>query len=283
MIIHIIMDLVCVALIVLFMLHGWKKGLILSLAGFITTVASIGGAILISELLAPPMGKALNSKVEPLIQEKLDSIAAEDIGSEVSEIVRNALTDLGISEKVAEEYANAIADVGGNTIDGLVSVSTEKIAHLIAYVLIFIVSFIVLLIVIKLLARLLDGICKLPVLHFVNSFGGLVLALLSAAALFCAADFIIAVGVVGHIADGAGNGVGSGFTAALFNDHHLGLGLIGVVEEHNGMVAALVEHIAGAQVFPVADGFINVGGCNIAGVVKAVAGIHAPDCHGNEG
>lgn len=173
-------DIAIVAILVLFFLHGRKKGLILTLCGLAAFFVAIFGASFVSDAAAPQVADWLEPHIASAIEEQLDGnlnktldelLAAGETGDNA---IVNLLTALGFYDEVADAIRNAAANGSAQTAANSVAALACAAAEVVAKVLVFIVAFIVISIVWFFLSRVLNLAAKLPVIKGLNRlFGGL--------------------------------------------------------------------------------------------------------------
>ncbi len=206
----ILLDLILVAVLVLFAWLGAKRGFVLTLCGLLAAIVALVGANLLAGFLAPKVAQTL----EPVIAEKLeialqeqyeeqfeafqsgDSILSSSIpGSQPASLpidpdqiqtaqreiplqeVLGALRELGLYEELIDSVDEAVEAGALDAAAGAAAAVAAAVAESVAYTLIFLVSFLLLLLLWSILAHALDLVTKLPGLNFLNKTGGALLGL----------------------------------------------------------------------------------------------------------
>ncbi len=158
----VILDLVILGIFLLCVWLGARKGLFRSLAELLASLAALVGA----SWAAGQFAQAAVGWLRPLLE------------SSVSQAIEQYLA--GIAGE--EGYTGILADLLGRLTgqlspDGIAGVAVDamvdSVLYNIAYALLFLAAFVLLMIVLKIVIRAVDTVLKLPVLHQVNTLGGL--------------------------------------------------------------------------------------------------------------
>lgn len=195
---YIIFDLAILAILVLFAVHGWHRGLILSLFSLLAVLVALVGAILLSNLWAPAVSQWLQPKLAPTVVSTVETVLSENISSTASEsslfqVLEEADLPLGLGQYLPDLRNNGVwsdpGSAGESTWVAALSQSlTVRLADTIAKNGLFVLCFVLILILWKLLARALNLVAKLPGLKTLNKLCGFVFGVLRGALLlfFCA-------------------------------------------------------------------------------------------------
>ena len=68
----ILIDIILVAILALFLFAGIRRGLISSLAGFLSVIIALVGAVLLARALTPTVSQWIAPRIETMILEKVD-------------------------------------------------------------------------------------------------------------------------------------------------------------------------------------------------------------------
>lgn len=193
----IIIDVILVAILLVFLWRGKEKGLILSLCGLVAVLVALVGANMIADALAPRVAEAMEPRFAAAIQETIGQELEDRLsqsGAEVDGVLGETLSLLkgtslyqSISQAVHQAVEQGIDQVG----ETLGAVIARSIAQSVAHMLLFFVSFVLLLLGWILLSRALDLAFKLPVLNTLNRFGGAALGLLKGCILLFVAAWVL--------------------------------------------------------------------------------------------
>ena len=153
-------DLIILAILALGTFFGVKRGFFKSIAGLLTTLASLVGASILSDLIAKPLTTAFL----PILTEKI-----------MSKINIGALDPSGID--LVDKAVAGIEKGTENVVEVMAGAFIESVVRAVS----FLVFFIVLLIVLKALTSLLDTVLKLPVLKTANGLLGGILGFIETA------------------------------------------------------------------------------------------------------
>lgn len=172
-----ILDLLFIAVFVLFAFLGAKKGLLLSLCSLLAVVVALIGATFLSDALSPILAAHFSPSLEGFLSQHLDAILAGQSGEEQGFLwafVNEALK--GIDPSAAENFLTQLA---------------LQATQLLLRPILFSIAFVVVLIAWTLLSRALDLVTRLPVLHTLNSVGGLLFGAAEGTVLYVVALFLI--------------------------------------------------------------------------------------------
>ena len=165
-------DWMILLVIVIYVIVGFRKGFIATIASALGTLAALVVALFAASTLKEPVGAmfapfvtgSVNRHV-PQLQEYSGSV--NDLWNSISGYLQVILNDHGISPETLESSE----DPAGTLLDAIV----RSVGESMAYIVIFFIAFIVLRIAIHLVVGMLDLIASLPVIHSFNALlGGLV-------------------------------------------------------------------------------------------------------------
>lgn len=165
-------DWMILLVIVIYVIVGFRKGFIATIASAFGTLAALLVALVAASQLKGPVGamfapfltRSVNQHV-PQLQEYTGS--ANDLWNSISGYLQVILTDHGISPEVLEASEDPT--------ETLLAAIARSVGEAMAYIVIFFIVFIVLRIAIHLVVGMLDLIASLPVIHSFNALlGGLV-------------------------------------------------------------------------------------------------------------
>ncbi len=165
-------DWMILLVIVIYVIAGFRKGFIATIASALGTLAALVVALFAASTLKEPVGAmfapfvtgSVNRHV-PQLQEYSGSV--NDLWNSISGYLQVILNDHGISPETLESSE----DPAGTLLDAIV----RSVGESMAYIVIFFIAFIVLRIAIHLVVGMLDLIASLPVIHSFNALlGGLV-------------------------------------------------------------------------------------------------------------
>lgn len=164
-------DLICIAILLLFLILGYSRGMFRTLSGLLTWLVSLFGAKLIADRGAPLMVDWLVPKVQPYVTQRLGQILAESADSTAS---GDGLGVLGLIPGV-QDLLNGTADTLAETLAPAVA---REVAQLLGWLILFVVGFLVLKLLCRLVVFLLDQLDQVPGLHLLNHLGGALLGVL---------------------------------------------------------------------------------------------------------
>ncbi len=184
--------------------RGWRKGLILSVAGLVIVLVSIWGAGLVSGKLANPVGDKLavlfGFSAEKAYDETVDTYKDEHSGEmpdETSETASKAMTEevlkaMGVGAKfldgLVEEVWQLVSDNEELTLkQAIMQVATRMFSR----VILFIFFFVIIMIALHILVHLVHVIFEIPVIKQLDQIGGVALGVITAVLLLFAIGWAI--------------------------------------------------------------------------------------------
>lgn len=167
-------DIIIIALLLLALIIGVRRGLLGAVAGIVSVAAAFFGAALSASFLTPTVEQWL----QPLLMQKLE----KGMQGAQSADGETLLGLLGFDGQGLREMLQTVTDRIRETGEAMLSAVAGSVAHSVAYALTYLASFIVLLIACRLLCRLLEKV-ELPVISQLDSVAGGILGLLEGALL----------------------------------------------------------------------------------------------------
>ena len=168
-------DIIIAAIVIIAALRGTARGLVLTLCGFLTIFVAFIGAAVVSEVLDGPVTDLLFPIVERTVLSILDQHTAADAAEIPLDAVLETLRGIPVFAGLADMFQSArdakIVLFTGSAVFAVALYISQQLAR----ILLFIVAFIAVLIAWWVMSHALDLAFRLPVLNFLNRFGGLVL------------------------------------------------------------------------------------------------------------
>lgn len=176
---NLIIDIILVAIIVIYFISGWRKGFIrtaMSLASFI--LAGVGAYcfypipsdLMYDNVFLPKISRMIETAISSISE----GITLDKLLTDKPELFTNIVEKYSDMGKV-EEFIQSGAE---RTLTDLCDFIASPVARTISDVLGFIIAFIVLLIALKIVTFIIDKIFRLPVLNAANKTLGMLLGLL---------------------------------------------------------------------------------------------------------
>ncbi len=210
-------------LILIILVHGawsgYKKGLIMGIAGALVLVVAVYGANLLSNAFASEVVPALKPFAGGYVENIVDGEdgALESMGwdndnnyslddllaahpKEHDEFAAACYEKMGIAPAAAEVMGEAAADYAEKEDENLVDSVIHELCERISYVGCFVLAFLMIAIVLTVVINLPNLSYKIPHLDLVNDIAGTILGLVTAAA-YCAV-FVWALKFMGMIIGG---------------------------------------------------------------------------------
>ena len=157
----VILDLVLIAIVAVCVFFGAKRGLFRTLADLAAYLVALIGASWLANVFTAQVMELLRPVLESQVSQSItDYLTALTENSGYSGILKGLLDTLTAGDTI-DDIANVAVDVLADTV-----------LHNMAYMLLFVVAFVLLVVVLKLVIRIVDSALKLPVLHQMNTLGG---------------------------------------------------------------------------------------------------------------
>lgn len=200
---YIYFDLIIAALLLLFALRGYWKGLVLTLCGFLAIFVAFIGANMVSNALAEPVAAAIQPVVASGIHDTLSDYYQQSPAADASEGEGDWLSQLPLSELLeplkdsvlyrgfADAIQQAVDDGMMAATANATRVITDYIAIQVARLVLFFVSFVLILIAWFFLSHTLDLAFKLPVLSTLNRWSGAAFGLFTGGLLLFIACWLL--------------------------------------------------------------------------------------------
>lgn len=175
-------DFVMIAILVLFFVLGWKKGLLLSLCGLAVVAVSFLAAGFLADSFDKPLADAIQPKLQAAIEKNVneymttyhDGMDSDDALPDNVLNIWDGMRDMGgIYAWCADSVEDTINQFSRHLdLSEMFSIAANRVATQLAHHIIFAIAFILLTILLTLLLHALDLVAKLPGLHFCNGLGG---------------------------------------------------------------------------------------------------------------
>lgn len=194
----IVIDLLLLAVLILFIFLGAKRGFVLTLCSVLAVIVALVGASLLSDVLTPKVADALQPHIEQTIRSSQQAQALDSAADPAQDAIQDLLVPLkelgGPYERAAQSVEDAINAGRSEAAVQLYASIAATIAAQMARGLIFSLSFLLLLAVWFFVSRALNLVAKLPVLHSLNgALGGAAGAVKGLLVLFLAAWLLCSV------------------------------------------------------------------------------------------
>lgn len=196
---YLVLDLLVLAVIVLFVWRGAAKGFLLSLCGLLAFAVAFGGASIASKSLAPAVAQALEPRLATVIEEQLDAameqtnLTGDALSSDQIPLsgVLDVLRDMGLYEDLIHTIDQAVDQGMTHTAANAAAAVAATIAQSMAYRIIFLVAFSVIMAAWTFLSRTLNLVTRLPGIHFLNKTAGALVGLVKAALILFLAAWVL--------------------------------------------------------------------------------------------
>jgi uncharacterized membrane protein required for colicin V production len=173
-----IYDIVILGILLLFVVCGYRRGLINSLSGLLGLVVAFAGAAILGALLQPVVASFLQPPVEQFLSSRLQEriAASQATGDPILPIPQGVLALFG-DDELTSTLAGLLSAVADSQIESnqtqLVALVGGAVAGTLARWLVWFVSFTLILFLWRRVTGLLNRACRQPVLRTLNRTGGM--------------------------------------------------------------------------------------------------------------
>lgn len=180
--------LICDGLVLLvllvFVLWGYCRGLIMTVASVVVLVTACVGATLVSDTLTPVLTQALTPKMEAYLESYLDEQGVPSAQDTMESYLAGSELEMFLpflEQELTGEIGDAVEEFASST----VSAVAERITQGVLQAGIWLVTFLVLQILLSILIRAVDLVSKLPVISTANAVGGAIIGVLWGVVVLC--------------------------------------------------------------------------------------------------
>ncbi len=183
----ILLDVLLLAVVVLFAILGARKGMVLTLCSLVAVLVAVVGASLVSGALTPVLAKQAAPMLEGFITDNLEALVGS---AQAAQAAQEAPS--GFLWEVLKGLTDQV-DLPDLTAASAQVVSTLALlaAQAVLRPILFLIAFVLILIIWFFLSHALDLVAKLPVLHTLNTAGGVVFGAVKGAILLTIAALLI--------------------------------------------------------------------------------------------
>ncbi|MCL2637781.1 MAG: CvpA family protein [Oscillospiraceae bacterium] len=163
----VLLDIIAVVIIACSVLYGLRKGLILTVAGIVITIVSIGAAWGIASAFSPPLSEALEKNLAPAVDEVIRAAALPDITA-----AEEAFESLGFTGSGNNVLTSAVTRKINETGQTFRQAALSAVCGAIAFSGLFIFGFLFIRAGLEFAAHFVSKLFKLPGLNLINKIGG---------------------------------------------------------------------------------------------------------------
>jgi hypothetical protein len=187
-------DLILLLILLVFMLSGYRKGLILSLCSLLILVVACLGATVAQQALTPKVSEYLKPQVTAYVSELLEEQVAENTdaalassgvtigGQSVSlEELLSLLQRFGIDAETTVQ--NTVSSASEPLVEAAAEAVSDALTEALSGLLIFLAVFLIIFLLLRSLELGLNTVDRLPVIHTLNHLSGGLIGLISGAFL----------------------------------------------------------------------------------------------------
>ena len=167
----VILDIAILVVLIVSVYIGARKGLFRSLAELVVYLVGLVGASMVSG--------ALTDKVVGLLRPALES----KVSDAISAYIADTLADVPFGGYLSG--LDGLGDLAGDASQEMVDLLVETLLYNLAYVLVYLLAFLVIVLALRLVINMGDLVMHLPVLHEMNTLGGLLAGAAKGVVLVC--------------------------------------------------------------------------------------------------
>lgn len=184
-------DLILLLILLVFMLSGYRKGLILSLCSLLILVVSCLGATVAQQALTPKVSESIKPQVAAYVSELLEQQVAESTNTAISESSGVTIGGQSVSlEELLEllrrfgidaetTVQNTVSSASEPLVEAAAEAVSDAIVDAVAGLLIFLAAFLIIFLLLHGLELGLNTVDRLPVIHTLNHLSGGLIGLIS--------------------------------------------------------------------------------------------------------
>lgn len=177
----VLFDLILVAVLILCVVIGIRRGFILTLCGVLAIVIALVGAKAAADRYSPMVAEAITPRIEAQVTDQLNESVEQSVqdATDWEEDADGQLSGILGMLQQSETYQAAVSAIQDSIQKGMASTMksaansmAQKIADPLSWGAVYVLAFVVILLLWKLVSKALDLVAKLPVLHFFNRLLG---------------------------------------------------------------------------------------------------------------
>jgi uncharacterized membrane protein required for colicin V production len=188
-------DIILLLILLVFMLSGYRKGLILSLCSLLILVVSCLGATVAQQALTPKVSEYLKPQVtayvsellEAQVEESTDAVISESSGVTIGgqsvslEELLELLQRFGIDAETTVQ--STVSSASAPLVEAAAEAVSDALTEALSGLLIFLAVFLIIFLLLRSLELGLNTVDRLPVIHTLNHLSGGLIGLISGAFL----------------------------------------------------------------------------------------------------
>ena len=172
----VIIDIVLIAVLLLFAVLGWRRGAFRSVIGIVVVAAALVGAGFVAQQGAPVVAKMVTPVISQQIETRFEEAAQSKLPSDTEAVDAEDAADwfsaAGFYHKTAEKLAEDTMTQVRETGQAMIAAAADSIIRAAASAILFFLSFFLLLIVLKVVSKILGLLTAVPGLHLADAIGG---------------------------------------------------------------------------------------------------------------
>lgn len=189
-----LVDIIIIVIVAIFVLIGWKRGLLLSVYSLLSMFIAVALACMLSPLVSSAIEAAgVQDKLETNITEYLDTRLTEKFGENADITVDEASDELMLPSFITGKLSDGVKESAQNTIHSISQSIASNAAEFVCTMIAFLIVFIVVLIILHVIKIVLKIASRLPVLKQADALGGLIVGFVEGILFICILTLILSV------------------------------------------------------------------------------------------
>lgn len=225
-------DIILLLILLVFILSGYRKGLILSLCTLLILIVSCLGASVAQEMLTPKVVSELQPQLTQTISEQLEEQVTVSVDEALDEASNAGITIAGqpvtlgdllellsrFGIDVEQSAQNAASDIASPIVESAAATIAYAILNAVVGFVIFVAAFLIIFLVLRVIELCINTVDRLPVVHTLNHLGGGLVGFLNGAFfLLMAMAILTQTGLLSEESlQGPFSGLLYSFTAKIF-------------------------------------------------------------------
>lgn len=185
------LDIVLLLILIVFVLSGYRKGLIASLCALLILVISCLGASVAQEMLTPKVTQQLEPQVTQMIAEKLEAQVSSSVEGAITEAGDTGITIAGQSVTLNDlmgllssfglDVQTQTTNLSEPIVQSVAAVVASALLSSIVGFVVYLIAFLIIFLLLRTVELGLNTVDRLPVIHTLNHMGGGIVGFLSGA------------------------------------------------------------------------------------------------------
>ena len=189
-----VIDIVVVAVIIAFILIGWKRGFLLSVYALFSMIIAVALACVLSPIVSSGLAKTnLSNKLEVKISSYVETQLNDKFGANANISIEKAADELPLPNFITNKIADGVQDSAAGPIKSVSNSVGARSAGFVCSLIAFAVVFILVYIVMLVIKSVLKIATKLPLIKQADTIGGILIGFAEGVLFICVVALIISI------------------------------------------------------------------------------------------